>query len=205
MTTGTMIRATDQPLATWRGGTTRAIYADPSETLGAMAQAHLWAGTAVIERDGPYSVFDNRTRIHLPVRGNGLRLHFQEPTETTPLETFSQATFAGDRPLDVTLVDGPVEAFNLIFHPTVEAEVEVLHLASTAAAISLQCTVPLVSASRMAVQIVYLVDGLCAVAQPGVEPLLLSPGDGYVCGVEEAVWLRGADTDARLIRALCVL
>ncbi|MCB0185457.1 MAG: hypothetical protein KDE31_14405, partial [Caldilineaceae bacterium] len=53
----TLIEGHEQPPATWRGGTTRAIYAFPAETLGNLAAAQLWVGTATIERDGPYSVF----------------------------------------------------------------------------------------------------------------------------------------------------
>ncbi|MEZ4679358.1 MAG: hypothetical protein R2932_34575 [Caldilineaceae bacterium] len=35
------------------------------------------------------------------IRGNGLQLHFQDPTETITLPTLEQATFPGDRPLTV--------------------------------------------------------------------------------------------------------
>jgi environmental stress-induced protein Ves len=178
-----IIRANDQPAATWRGGTTRTIYAYPADTRARLASAHLWAGTATIERDGPYSVFTNRTRIHLPVRGNGLHLHFQDPAETIVLPTFAQATFAGDRPLNVTLIDGPVAAFNLFFHPTVQAELQLLHLAPSVAttipATELTSTEP-TAAEQASVQILYAVNGCCIVETGDGETAALQSGDAFV-------------------------
>jgi environmental stress-induced protein Ves len=202
MTTGTLIPATDQPLATWRGGTTRAIYAYPAETLSALAQAHFWVGTALIERDGPYSVFANRTRIHMPVRGKGLHLHFQDPTESTTLHTFDQATFAGDRPLAVTLVDGPVEAFNLIFHPSVQAHLQVLTL--TAASMSIPPSHLAGSAlSSPAIQVVYAVNGTCDVDAAG-QTAKLQPGDAFVCAVGTALRVRSHAGQGALVVATLV-
>jgi len=89
---------------TWAGGTTSAIFAYPPETIGAPAHAQLWVGTAVIDRAAAYSCFPGRLRIHLPIHGNGIRLHFQNPAEVVALSTFAQHHFDGARPLRVTLV-----------------------------------------------------------------------------------------------------
>jgi len=199
----TLIAADEQPLATWRGGTTRAIYAYPPAMLGAMAQAELWVGTAWIERDGPYTLFTDRTRIHLPMRGKGLQLHFEEPTASSTLETFAQATFAGDRPLQVTLVDGAVEAFNLIFQPTVQANLTVLHLQTTDDVTTLpQARSPL-AAPQIALQILYLVDGHCTVEEPNGAPTQLSPADAYLCDATEEIRLGGLGANVTLLQAIC--
>lgn len=201
---GTVIKAADQLPATWRGGTTRAIFAFPPETLNSSAAAQLWIGTATIERDGPYSLFADRTRIHLPIRGNGLRLHFQEPTATIALESFAQATFAGDRPLMVTLFDGVVEAFNLIFHPTVQAEVQVHHLTPSDDNFVLEPSAPNAKTPSVATQILYLVDGLCTVERAGEALTQLSPGDAYICGAEDVTRIGCRHSDVTLIRAICL-
>ena len=65
------------PQANADGGTTSAIYAYPSAAIGTPATAQLWVGTAVIDRASAYSFFADRQRVHVPIHGNGLRLHFQ--------------------------------------------------------------------------------------------------------------------------------
>jgi len=187
----TVIEANDQPLATWRGGTTQAIYAEPAETLSNMTAAQLWVGTATIERDGPYSVFANRMRIHLPMRGNGLQLHFQEPTETITLPTLEQATFPGDRPLTVTLLNGTVEAFNLIFQPTVQAAVRVIHLMQAAS-----ITIPQAVAQR---QIFYMVAGTCNIAQTACTPVRMAHGAALVGALDEGYELTCTGAPATII------
>lgn len=202
MMTGTLIRAADQPLATWRGGTTRAIYAHPAATLGALAQAHFWVGTALIERDGPYSVFANRTRIHMPVRGNGLHLHFQEPNESITLENFIQATFAGDRPLAITLVDGPVEAFNLIFAPGVQAHLQVISF--TAVPMPLIQSRPVGTPPlQHSIQVIYAVNGICLV-ESAEQTINLLSGDAFVCAVGTALRISGHPGQGELVMATLI-
>ncbi len=202
MTTNRVLRATDQPLATWRGGTTRAVYAYPAETLGALAQAHFWVGIALIERDGPYSVFANRTRIHMPVRGKGLHLHFQDPTESTTLHAFDQATFAGDRPLAVTLIDGAVEAFNLIFHPSVQAHLQVITLTDAPMSIPQSHLAGSVLSSP-GIQVVYAVNHPCALDASG-QSTNLQPGDAFVCAVGTALRVRSHADQGKLVMATLV-
>jgi environmental stress-induced protein Ves len=100
---------------TWAGGSTRAIWADPPDSLGSPASARCWAGTATIERAAPYSFFAGRLRLHLPIRGRGLRLHFRDPAQTILLACGEPYRFDGEHPVEAALVDGPVVAFNLIY------------------------------------------------------------------------------------------
>lgn len=172
-----IIRHKDQPAGQWTGGTTNAIYAYPPATLGAMAQARLWIGTAAIVRSAPYSHFANRQRVHLPIRGNGLQLHFQEPTETVTVPTFAQARFAGDRPLQAALIDGPVEAFNLIFAPDVVATVRVIRNDVTTLTLPLPAATPTVA---NAVHVLYAVNGEVAIGLAEQPVAQLGPGDAFV-------------------------
>lgn len=180
MIRGTLIEHAAQPVATWRGGTTRAVYAHPVERLADLAAAHIWVGTATIERGGAYSVFPNRTRIHLPIRGHGLHLHFQQPDEAVTLLNFEQAIFAGDRPLEVTLVDGAVEAFNLIFHPTVQATLQVLNLTADSSSATLPPMIAETDAAARVLQVVYVVNGSCTVSCAGAQAAVAQAGDAFV-------------------------
>src|SRR5262245_57909921 len=106
---GTRVAHTMQAPGTWTGGTTRMIYAYPPSPGLTPATALFWVGTAVIQQPAVYSFFPERTRIHIPTHGNGIRLHFQAPAEVAALDTFEQHRFDGARPVQVELVDGPVE------------------------------------------------------------------------------------------------
>ena len=134
---GTRIDHAAQTPGTWAGGTTSAIYAYPPESIGTPANAQLWVGTAVIDRAAAYSFFPERLRIHVPIHGNGIRLHFQNPAEVVALSTFAQHRFDGARPVQVELVDGSIVAFNLIVQSDVAAEVRVLHIDSQELALEL--------------------------------------------------------------------
>src|SRR4051794_21025091 len=134
---GTSIAHAAQTLGTWASGTTCAIYAYPPESIGTPANAQLWVGTAVIDRASAYSFFPERLRVHVPIHGNGIRLHFQSPAETIALRTFAQYRFDGARPVQAELVDGAVVAFNLIVQADVAAEVYVLHIGNQDLALEL--------------------------------------------------------------------
>lgn len=200
-----VIKVANQPVATWRGGTMRAIYADPPEMLDKLAAAQLWIGTATIERNGPYSIFANRIRIHLPMRGNGLHLHFQEPAETVALPTFAQAAFAGDRPLNVTLVDGPVEALNLIFAPTVTAQVALLSPTANRAPLILPALTGTTDVVRKAVRILYAVDGSCTIQAQQGATYLLQRGDAFVGDARGAQVVQQHDEHSTVLHAHCLL
>lgn len=127
---GRPIPSAAQLPGTWAGGTTRAIAAVPPEGIGGPAQARLWVGTAVIERSAPYSHFAGRTRLQIPVRGNGIRLRFREPDEIIELGTFAQHQFSGARPTHVELLDGPILALNLIAEAAATLQTQVSHVSA---------------------------------------------------------------------------
>jgi environmental stress-induced protein Ves len=178
---GTRIAHAAQPPGTWAGGTTRAIYAYPSESIGTPATAQLWVGTAVIDRVAAYSFFPERTRIHVPIHGNGIRLHFQNPAEVVALGSFAQHRFDGARPVQVELIDGAIIAFNLIVHADVAAEIDVLHIGSQNLALELD-RIPAAHTTRAAsvVQIVYAVTGTVALMLAAQSAITLHPADAFV-------------------------
>ena len=185
MLTGQLITHATQREGTWTGGTTKAIYAYPPEKLGTMAQAQLWIGTAAITQSAPYSHFPQRGRIHLPMSGNGLHLHFQEPAETVTLASFDQHHFPGDRPLYAELIDGPVEAFNLMFDAAVLADVSVVR--STVDSLALTLPTPPIHHADLphwrVVYVLYAVNGEVYVALADQPAVRLAVGDAFVIEV----------------------
>lgn len=162
----------------WAGGATRAIYAEPIAALASPAAARLWAGTATIERPAAYSYFPGRVRIHIPIRGNGIRLRFEAPDELVELASFGQHRFDGARPVRVELIDGPVEAFNLIIRADTLARAEVLRLElNDVAALT---TPPAGLFSAAAVRLVYVVNGAIAAGRPGQAPPQIGPDESLV-------------------------
>jgi environmental stress-induced protein Ves len=208
---GTYINHAAQTPGTWAGGTTRAIYAYPPESIGTPANAQLWAGTAVIDRAAAYSFFPERQRIHIPIQGNGIRLRFQNPAEIIALKTFDQHRFDGARPVQVELVDGAIIAFNLIIQADVAAEVHVLHTSSHVTTLNPDRIPAHTAHIASVVQIVYAAtDGvvLMIADQPAVT---LHPADAFVfhpravaapLGVK--VGLRGLAASAEVVVATLV-
>jgi environmental stress-induced protein Ves len=179
---GTRVEQAAQAPGTWAGGTTSAIYAYPPESIGAPAAAQLWVGTATIERAAAYSHFPERLRIHLPIQGSGIRLHFQNPAEVVALSTFTQHSFDGARPVQVELVAGPVVAFNLIVQANVAAEVQVLRIGSQEMTLDLDrapATAPTDRPASIA-HVLYAAAGAIALAIAGQPAITLQPGDAFV-------------------------
>ena len=169
-----------QAPGTWPGGTTRAIYAYPPDGAQTSATARFWIGTAWIERAAAYSFFPGRQRIHLPVRGQGLRLAFQDPTEVVALDTFEQYRFDGARRLWVELVNGPVEAFNLIFETDVVADAQVLHSVGAGTQLSWPSSPLLTGAADLVVRAAYVVVGALELSVGGSAAVSLGAGDAFV-------------------------
>ncbi len=197
MPAGHLITNATQRDATWTGGTTKAIYAYPPEKLGAMAQAQLWIGTAAITQSAPYSYFPQRQRIHLPIRGNGLHLHFQDPAETITLTSFDQHHFPGDRPLQAELIDGTVEAFNLMFDAAVLADVSVIR--STVDTLALTLPTPPIHHADLphwrVVYVLYGVNGEVRVALGNQPAVRLAVGDAFVIEAGAAASAQGVTLD----------
>lgn len=111
----------------WRNGLgwTREIYAESSESADRCADLQLrTAGTvdwtwrlsiAEIERDAAFSVFPGVERELVLLRGNGLRLRFDDGETRALAPPHARARFAGERAVTGELVDGPTEDFNLMW------------------------------------------------------------------------------------------
>jgi environmental stress-induced protein Ves len=208
---GTRIDHTTQTPGIWAGGTTSAIYAYPPDSIGTPANAQLWVGTAVIDRASAYSFFPDRKRIHMPIHGNGLRLHFQNPAEVIALDTFAQYCFDGARPVRVELVDGAVVAFNLIVQTNVAAEVQVLDIGSQELALEFDRIPAHTAHAASVVQIVYAATDAVALIIADQPAITLHPADAFVfharalgqpLGVK--IGLRGLEARVQVIVATLV-
>jgi environmental stress-induced protein Ves len=204
---GTRVERAAQTPGIWAGGTTSAIYAYPAESISAPASAQLWVGTATIERAAAYSYFPARRRIHLPIQGNGICLHFQEPAELVALSTFAQHSFDGARPVQVELVAGPVVAFNVIVQTNVAAEVQVLRVGSQQLAFDLDrapTTAPTAHPTSV-VHILYAAAGAAALATAGQPAIKLDPADAFVFDPCAAATPPGVRAEIRSLDAQCDL
>ena len=211
---GTHIDHAAQTPGTWAGGTTRAIYAYPPESVRTPANSQLWVGTAVIDRAAAYSFFPDRMRIHVPIYGNGIRLHFQNPAEVIALSTFAQHRFDGARPVRVELVDRSIVAFNVIVQTNVAAEVHVLHIGSQELALELDrspATHAHTDRAASVVHVVYAVTDAVALQIAEQPAVTLHPADAFVfhpravadpLGVK--VGLRGLAAHAEMVVATLV-
>jgi environmental stress-induced protein Ves len=178
---GTRVERARQTAGVWAGGTTLAIYADPPETIQSPAMARAWIRTAVIERAAAYSYFAGRTRIHMPIAGNGIRLHMRSPDELVALDRFAQSRFDGARPVEVELVDGPVVAFNLIFEGSLAAEARALRLDRQATAVDLPApAIAQAGGQATMARVVYVVDGAVELWAAGQAAVRLDADDAFV-------------------------
>ena len=111
----------------WRNGLgwTREIHADSLEPADQGADLQLSTAGAVdwtwrlsiaeIERDAAFSVFPGVERELVLLRGNGLRLRFDDGETRTLAPPHERTRFAGERAVTGELVDGPTEDFNLMW------------------------------------------------------------------------------------------
>jgi environmental stress-induced protein Ves len=85
----------------------------------------LWRiSMASVSSDGPFSHFAGYDRILVLMAGSGLRLSHQDGTEHVLSSAYQLAAFPGDVATHATLLNGPVQDFNVIadrsaFKPTV--------------------------------------------------------------------------------------
>ena len=81
---------------------------------------------AEIEQDGPFSAFPDIDRELVLIRGNGLRLRFDDG-ETRELQPpHDRIRFAGERAVHSELLDGPTHDFNLMWRRAA-VNAELLH------------------------------------------------------------------------------
>jgi environmental stress-induced protein Ves len=191
---GKYIAQAEQAPGNWPGGTTRAIYAYPHEGTTGPANALLWVGTATIERAAPYTYFAGRKRVHVPVQGNGLKLHFQQPEETVAVVNRGQHTFAGDRPVTVELTDGQVLAFNLIVVNEAQAGAEVLELNEAT-------TLPALAGDGHVVRVIYAVTGQLQVEHGAKQATILQPEDAYALESGQPLTIKPLETGVVVVVA----
>ena len=81
---------------------------------------------AEIEQDGPFSVFPGIDRELVLIRGNGLRLRFEDGEVRELQPPHERIRFAGERVVSGELLDGPTHDFNLMWRRDAIAA-ELLH------------------------------------------------------------------------------
>ena len=81
---------------------------------------------AEIEQDGPFSVFPGIDRELVLIRGNGLRLRFEDGDARELQPPHERIRFAGERVVSGELLDGATHDFNLMWRRDVIAA-ELLH------------------------------------------------------------------------------
>lgn len=177
--TGEVVHLADQPSGVWAGGTTRAIVAIPGDAPAAPARARIWIGTATITRAAPFSYFEGRTRIHMPIRGGGIRLRFQMPPEEVTLGLLEHHRFSGARPVQAELVDGPLEAFNLIVADGCLAATEALRIEQIGGVAPVAADLPGAPPEAL-IRVFYTVRGAVEVLVDGRAPVLLAADDALV-------------------------
>jgi environmental stress-induced protein Ves len=200
---GTLIRRAEQMPGSWGGGTTLAIYAEPRDSIGSAGNARIWMGTATIERPADFSFFPGQMRVHVPIRGHGVRLRFQAPAEAVALTSFAQHRFDGGRPVHAELIDGPIVAFNLIAQPDVEATIQVLELDHEL--VGLGHAAEQTPAIELAdLQLVYAVAGSLELVVADGLSVALHVGDALVFrppAMLETIALRRLETPAQILSA----
>ncbi|MEV6575181.1 HutD family protein [Streptomyces sp. NPDC051577] len=118
-------RAADRPAARWKngGGVTREIAVRPDRAD--MDEFEWRVSLADVTADGPFSAFPGVDRILTVAEGAGMDLTIAG--EHSLLDRcFEPRHFAGDRPTDCRLLDGPVVNFNVMYRrDATTAEVQV--------------------------------------------------------------------------------
>lgn len=97
----------------WRNerGWTREVYRHPEG-----ASDWSWrVSIAEIDQDAPFSAFPGCDRELVLLAGEGMRLVFDDGEVATLLPPHDRLRFAGERPLQAELIDGPTHDFNLMW------------------------------------------------------------------------------------------
>ena len=97
----------------WKNGLgfTREIRREPAE-----GEFHWRLSIAMINEDGPFSIFPHYTRIINTLSGRGMILKV-DGISSRPLLPYDPFVFNGASEVECALIDGPIDDFNLIFDP----------------------------------------------------------------------------------------
>jgi uncharacterized protein len=111
------------PWANGLGATTE-IFKQPAAT----DDRFLWrVSLADIPASGPFSIFQNYDRVLAQASGKGMTLRVAGREPVTLAVGGDAYSFAGSAETECDLLDGPVQAFNLVFDPaSVRGDVVVL-------------------------------------------------------------------------------
>lgn len=118
-----VIPANEYRRVRWKNGTgwTREIVRMPD------LEDWVWRlSIAEIEQDGPFSVFPGIDRELVLIRGNGLRLRFEDGEVCELQPPHERIRFAGERVVGGELLEGPTHDFNLMWRRDAIAA-ELLH------------------------------------------------------------------------------
>ena len=119
----TVIPANEYRRVRWKNGTgwTREIVRVPDR------EEWDWRlSIAEIEQDGPFSVFPGIDRELVLIRGNGLRLRFEDGEVRELQPPHERIRFAGERVVGGELLEGPTHDFNLMWRRDA-IDAELLH------------------------------------------------------------------------------
>ena len=107
-----VIAANEYRRERWKNGTgwTREIVRVPDR-----ADWDWRLSIAEIEQDGPFSSFPGVDRELVLIRGNGLRLRFDQGEVRELLPPHQRTRFAGESVVHGELIDGPTHDFNLMW------------------------------------------------------------------------------------------
>ncbi|MEO8003118.1 MAG: HutD family protein [Arenimonas sp.] len=71
---------------------------------------------AEVDKDGPFSAFENIDRELVLLSGEGMRLNFADGESVTLNPPHEKYRFAGERELSAELLGGPTHDFNVMWH-----------------------------------------------------------------------------------------
>jgi len=119
-----LIPANEYQRTRWKNGLgwTREITRYPS-------QDDPWSwrlSIAEVDKDGPFSAFENVDRELILLSGEGMRLNFADDESVTLNPPHDKHRFAGERELSAELISGPTQDFNVMWQRD-HFDVQVLH------------------------------------------------------------------------------
>lgn len=109
----------------WKNGkgTTTQICIEPATASIEKNDFFYRLSSAPVDKDGDFSLFPGKSRILVPIKGNGFCLNEDE------YEKFEVAQFSGDEKVKCSLLKGPILDFGVIYDPKkVKAQARILNL-----------------------------------------------------------------------------
>ena len=119
-----LIPANEYQRTRWKNGLgwTREITRYPN-------QDDVWSwrlSIAEVDKDGPFSTFENIDRELILLSGEGMKLNFSDGESVSLNPPHDKHRFAGERELSAELISGPTQDFNVMWQRD-RFDVQVLH------------------------------------------------------------------------------